>query len=72
VLYFDIVMFAREEFAVLDDDGSDPESSVEEELSPEAQKELKRLRRVARTHAGETTVGVMCFVAGRGPGPLLA
>ncbi|MEU9446606.1 hypothetical protein AB0D42_38405 [Streptomyces sp. NPDC048304] len=63
VLYFDSVVFAADEFAVLDDDGADPESSVEDELSPEAQKELKRLRRAARTHAGKTTVVVMCFVA---------
>jgi hypothetical protein len=56
VLYFDSVVFAAEEFAVLGDNGSDPGSCLEDELSPEAQKELKQLRRAARTHAGETTV----------------
>ncbi|MEU6371097.1 hypothetical protein ABZ876_36735 [Streptomyces sp. NPDC046931] len=63
VLYFDSVVFAAEEFAVWGDDGSDAESGVEDELSLEAQKELKRLRRAARAHARQTTVVVMCFVA---------
>jgi hypothetical protein len=34
VLYFDSVVFVAEEFAVLDDDGSDLEASVEDKLSP--------------------------------------
>ncbi|MGQ5637809.1 MULTISPECIES: hypothetical protein [unclassified Streptomyces] len=31
--------------------------------APQQQQELKRLRRAARTHAGQITVAVMCFVA---------
>nr|WP_181393171.1 hypothetical protein [Streptomyces rochei] len=63
VLYFDSDVFSAEEFAVLEDDGLEPEAGVEDQLSAEAQGELKRLRRAARTRAGETTAVGMCFVA---------
>ncbi|UXY25091.1 hypothetical protein N8I84_42530 (plasmid) [Streptomyces cynarae] len=62
VLYFDSDVFAAEEFAVLDGDGLEPEAGVEDQLSAEAHDELKRLRRAARTRAGEITAVGMCFM----------
>ncbi|QHA02242.1 hypothetical protein GQF42_01895 [Streptomyces broussonetiae] len=64
MLYFDSDVFVAKAFAVMDDDGSAKVgASVEGQLSAEAQNDLKRLRRTARSHEGKITSVVMCFMA---------
>ncbi|MFJ3975952.1 hypothetical protein [Streptomyces sp. NPDC090021] len=63
VLYYDHDVFNAEDFVLLSDanplaDGP----TAEEQLTPEAARQLRKLRRAASRHASHVTVVVMCFM----------
>lgn len=64
VLYYDSETFTADTFTVLDADDEEGEGlTVEKQLSGEAQRELKRLRRAGQCRDGQITAAVMCFMA---------
>lgn len=65
VLYHGSEVFTADEFAVLDDADEDEHEGggAEDQLSADARRELKRLRRAARSRDGQITAVVLCFVA---------
>ncbi|UQW99167.1 hypothetical protein [Streptomyces sp. RerS4] len=64
VLYYGHDAFTAEDFVLLDD--ADPLAdgpTVEQQLSPEAARRLRKLRKAASRRTGHVTAVVMCFMA---------